>query len=117
MKGSGAFRWVTIALATSAVILATAAVAPARPALTTAPAHAASSCGVGRGQGFGYTYLTSLSVKGLGCASGRSVVKHRGGRGWRCAKKRLETSPVQYLERETCKSGSRQVVWTFTQDT
>jgi hypothetical protein len=113
MKGSGAFRWVTIALATSAVILATAAVAPARPA----PAHAASGCGVGRGQGFGYTYLTSLSVKGIGCASGRSVVKHRGGRGWKCAKQRLASSPVQYDERETCKSGSRQVQWTFTQDT
>jgi hypothetical protein len=113
MKGSGAFRWVAIALATSAVILATAAVAPARPA----SAHAASTCAVGRGQGFGYTYLTSLSVKGIGCASGRAVVKHRGGRGWKCAKKRLASSPVQYDDRETCKSGSRQVVWTFTQDT
>jgi hypothetical protein len=115
MKGSGAFRWVTIALATSVVILATAAVALASPA--SPPAHAASGCGVGHGQGFGYTYLTSLSVKGIGCASGRSVVKHRGGRGWKCAQKRLASNPVQYDARETCKSGSRQVVWTFAQDT
>jgi hypothetical protein len=85
MKGSGAFRWMTIVLATSVVVLATAAVAPASPPR----AGTASGCGVGRGQGFGYTYLTSLSVKGIGCASGRSVVKHRGGRGWRCAKQRL----------------------------
>jgi hypothetical protein len=113
MKGSGAFRWMTIVLATSVVVLATAAVAPASPPR----AGTASGCGVGRGQGFGYTYLTSLSVKGIGCASGRSVVKHRGGRGWRCAKQRLASSPVQYDDRETCKSGSRQVQWTFTQDT
>jgi hypothetical protein len=113
MKASSAVRWMAIGLATSIVALATAAVAPAN-----APrAHAASNCAVGRGQGFGYTYLTSLSVKGIGCASGRSVVKHRGGRGWSCAKRRLASSPVQYDDRETCKSGSRQVVWTFTQDT
>jgi hypothetical protein len=113
MKASGGFRWMAIVLATSVVVLATAAVAPASPP----SARAASGCAVGRGQGFGYTYLTSLSVKGIGCASGRSVVKHRGGRGWRCAKQRLATSPVQYDERETCRSGSRQVQWTYTQDT
>jgi hypothetical protein len=113
MKGSGAFRSVSIVLATAIVILATAALASANPP----SAHSASGCGVGRGQGFGYTYLTSLSVKGIGCSAGRTVVKHRGGRGWTCSKRRLDTSPVQYDERETCKSGSRQVLWTYTQDT
>ena len=113
MKRSGAFRWVATLLATAIVILATAALAPARVPI----ARAAGGCAVGRGQGFGYTYLTSLSVKGIGCSAGRTVVKHRGGRGWTCSKKRLDTSPVQFDERETCKSGSRQVLWTYTQDT
>ena len=113
MKGSGAFRWVATFLTAAIAILAMAALAPA----STPTAQAASGCGVGRGQGFGYTYLTSLSVKRIGCSAGRTVVKHRGGRGWTCSKKRLDTSPVQFDERETCKSGSRQVLWTYTQDT
>jgi hypothetical protein len=46
------------------------------------------------------------------------VVHKRGKlRGWHCSKKRLDTSPVQYDERVTCKSGRRLVKWTFTQNT
>jgi hypothetical protein len=29
----------------------------------------------------------------------------------------LDSSPVQYDARMTCKSGGKQVVWTFTQNT
>ena len=81
-------------------------------------AQAATGCNVGTGTGYGYSYLTSLSVRRTGCATGRTVVKHHGHvRGWSCQKKRLDTSPVQYDDRETCRSGARQVVWTFTQNT
>jgi hypothetical protein len=79
-------------------------------------ARAATTCGVGNGKGYGYTYLTTLTVHGTGCGTGKSVVKSRG-KGWKCSKKRLNTSPVQYQERESCKSGSRTVVWTYSQNT
>ena len=80
-------------------------------------ARAAGNCGVGSGHGYGYTYLTSLKVTRTSCATGRSVAKHHGHvKGWKCSTKRLATSPVQYESRVTCKSGSRQVVWTFSQN-
>ncbi|MGH2866854.1 MAG: hypothetical protein ACRDNK_04695 [Solirubrobacteraceae bacterium] len=81
-------------------------------------ARATTGCGVGAGKGYGYSYLTSLKVRRTSCATGRSVAKHHGRlRSWSCTKKRLDTSPVQYDDRETCHSGARQVVWTFTQNT
>jgi hypothetical protein len=81
-------------------------------------AVAATGCGVGAGTGYGYSYLTSLTVRRTSCANGRTVVKHHGHvRGWSCQKKRLDTSPVQYDDRETCHRGARRVVWTFTQNT
>jgi hypothetical protein len=81
-------------------------------------ASAAGGCGVGAGHGYGYTYLTSLKVTRTSCTTGKSVAKHHGHvNGWKCSTKRLATSPVQYESRVTCKSGSRQVVWTFSQNT
>jgi hypothetical protein len=81
-------------------------------------AQTAKTCGVGEGHGFGYSYLTSLTVQRTSCKNGRHVVHKRGKlRGWHCSKKRLDTSPVQYDERVTCKSGRRLVKWTFTQNT
>jgi hypothetical protein len=81
-------------------------------------AHAARGCGVGSGHGYGYTYLTSLTVHNTSCSTGKSVAKHHGHfPGWHCSTKRLATSPVQYDSRVTCHSGSRQVIWTFTQNT
>ena len=98
------------------VTLLLAAVASA--AAQSQTAHATRGCAVGAGTGYGYSYLTSLTVHRTSCATGRTVVKHHGHlRGWRCTKKRLDTSPVQYDDRETCGSGGRQVVWTFTQNT
>jgi hypothetical protein len=113
MKAPHELRRMRVLWATATVVLAMAAVASA----SSPTARVASGCGVGAGRGFGYTYLTSLSVKKIGCANGRSVVKHRGGKGWRCTKKRLASSSTQYDDRESCRSGSRQVVWTFTEDT
>ena len=98
---------------------ASAALLGAAVALAHQPvARTAASCGVGLGHGYGYTYLTSLKVYGTSCSTGRIVVKHHGRvSGWHCVKKRLDTSPVQYDERETCTSGARRVVWTYIQDT
>jgi hypothetical protein len=81
-------------------------------------AVAARSCSIGNYHSYGYSYLTSLSVRNTSCGTGRHVA-HRHGHisGWRCAKKRLDTSPVQYDDRETCTRGRAKVVWTFTQNT
>lgn len=98
----------------SAGVLLTASGALAQPPR----ARAAASCGVGSGHGYGYTYLTSLKVTRTSCSTGKRVVKRHGHvRGWRCSKKRLATSPVQYDDRETCSQSRRRVVWTFTQNT
>ena len=81
-------------------------------------AQAARGCGVGAGHGYGYSYLTSLSVTRTSCATGRYVAKHHGHvAGWRCSRTRLDTSPVQYDERVACRSGTRRVTWTYTQNT
>jgi uncharacterized membrane protein len=107
-------RWVrsiaVLAGASAALLGTTAAVAHQSVART------ATTCGVGNGKGYGYTYLTTLAVHGTSCGAGKSVVKSRG-KGWKCAKKRLNTSPVQYEERQSCTSGSRSVVWTYSQNT
>jgi hypothetical protein len=102
----------SILLVASLTVLALASTATGSPV-----AQAAKSCGVGTEHGFGYTYLTSLNVSRTSCKTGRRVAKHHGHvRGWRCHTKRLDASPVQYDSRVTCKSGRRQVKWTFTQD-
>jgi hypothetical protein len=81
-------------------------------------AHAAASCGVGNGLGYGYSYLTSLSVSHISCATGRLVAKHHGHViGWRCSKRILDRSPVQYDARVRCTRGVRTVIWTYTQNT
>jgi hypothetical protein len=81
-------------------------------------ARAAASCGVGKGRGLGYTYVTSITVRATNCVTGKNVVKHHGHvSGWRCTTKRLATSLTQYEARETCTSGSRRVVWNYSQNT
>jgi hypothetical protein len=81
-------------------------------------ARAAANCGVGSGRSLGYTYVTSLTVRGTSCSTGKNLAKHHGHvSGWSCKNKRLATNPVQYQGRETCTSGSRRVVWTYSQNT
>lgn len=81
-------------------------------------AHAAGKCGVGSGRGYGYSYLTYLWVYRTSCANGSYLAKKHGRvSGWRCSKKILDRSPVQYDAKVTCNSGGRQVQWTFTQNT
>jgi hypothetical protein len=83
-----------------------------------AVARVAKACSVGSGQGFGYTYLTSLTQSGTSCSTATSLARAHGRKsGWHCGVKRLATSPIQYQDRETCTSGTRRVVWVFTQNT
>jgi hypothetical protein len=103
-----------IVLLTATAALFASAVAIAREPV----ARSAGSCTFGAGYPYGYTYAISLSVKNTTCATGRNVVKHHGKvSGWRCAKKRLQTSSIQYTDRETCTSGTRRVQWVFSQNT
>jgi hypothetical protein len=101
-----------------ALVISTAALS-AGTALARSPvAHVAGSCSVGSGLGYGYTYLTSLTVHRTSCGNGRHLAKKHGHvAGWSCSKHRLSTSSIQYQDRETCTSGSRKVVWTFSQNT
>jgi hypothetical protein len=81
-------------------------------------AHATGKCSYGNGRSYGYSYLTFLWVFRTSCANGRTIAhKHGHVRGWRCTKKILDRAPVQYDAQVTCKSGSRQVQWKFTQNT
>jgi hypothetical protein len=99
-----------------AAILAYSAPAFASP--QTVPARIASACNVGSGEGYGYAYLTSLSVERTSCATGKSLVRHKGKLpGWHCSRKVLDRSPVQYDARESCSSGDRRVTYGFTENT
>lgn len=80
-------------------------------------ARAAGTCGVGAGRGYGYSYLTWLWVYRTSCSTGRSLAKHHGHvSGWRCSRRILDSSPVQYDAKVTCSSGHRKVQWTFTEN-
>jgi hypothetical protein len=81
-------------------------------------AHAAKTCGVGSGRGYGYSYLTWLWTYRTSCSAGKSLAKKHGhARGWSCHRKVLDHSPVQYDAKVTCKSGGREIAWTYTQNT
>jgi hypothetical protein len=101
----------------TALLTSMGALLVASVAFAHAPAaHAAASCG-GTGRNVdGYTYLSSLTVSHTSCSTGRNVVKHHGHlSGWHCSKK-TQTSSIQVQGRETCKSGRKSVVWTYTQN-
>lgn len=100
------------------VLLAVSLVALAGTAGASGPrAHSAGTCHVGNSRGYGYSYLTWLWVNRTSCATGRNVAKHHGHlNGWHCKKHTIDNSPVQYDAKVTCKSGRRQVQWTYTQN-
>jgi hypothetical protein len=107
-------RWVrsmTVLVGASAALFGGAVATAHQPV-----AHAAGHCSVGSGRGYGYTYLEVLTVQGTSCSTGKSIAKAHG-RGWSCTKKRLSTSSVQYVEKESCSSGSRRAQWTYSQNT
>lgn len=96
------------------MILLAAATAGAQPP----QAHVATTCSVGTGHGFGYTYLDKLTVTRTSCGTGKAVAKSHGHtRGWRCSTRRLQSSPIQYVDQVSCTSRSSRVVYVFTQNT
>jgi hypothetical protein len=100
------------------LVVAVAAVLMAGSASGRSVAHTAGTCSVGSGRGYGYSYLTYLWVYKTNCSTGRNVARHHGHvKGWGCKKKILDRSPVQYDAKVTCRSGKRQVQWTYTQNT
>jgi hypothetical protein len=102
---------------------ATGAAAPA-------PARAATTCSVPKYPGSGY--FTSLSVKKVGCATGRKLAlrwyacrTQDGGIKGHCARHVLgfsctevrQSIPTEFDARVTCRRGGRRIVHTYQQDT
>lgn len=107
------FRSMALLLVCAGALMTTAVAFAHAPA-----ARVARSCNVGMGYGYGYTYLTSLNVTHTSCSNGKYIAgRHGHVGGWQCNKTRQATSPLQYQDRETCNSGRRRVVWTFSQNT
>ncbi|MGH3411763.1 MAG: hypothetical protein ACRDPH_01615 [Marmoricola sp.] len=80
--------------------------------------HSTRSCSTQWTNQHGYSYLYRLSVRGTSCSAGTTLAaRHGREHGWSCHKKRLATSPVQYMDRETCTSGRRTVSWEFSHNT
>jgi hypothetical protein len=118
-----------LALAVLALATAGTAAAAGSP-----QAHAAKSCTLSsyEQRHLGASYVTSLSVKGTTCASGKSLVRafnacrHSSGgarghckrtvSGYKCSESRSGIK-VQYDSRTACVNGSRKVNFTYTQNT
>jgi hypothetical protein len=100
---------IVASLAVLAIVSATSAAQPR--------AQAARTCFY-RTHNYGYSYLTYLAVRNTSCTTGRYVAhKHGHVSGWSCHKRITAKGPVQYDASVTCKSGRRQVVWSFAQNT
>lgn len=117
-----------------AVVATLALLVAALPALSAAaPQRAATkTCSVkGKERKLGTTYVTKLSVKGTSCANGEKLVKAfhkcRLGKsetarcarvsGYRCSERRFNVGPLSYDSNVTCKSSTRSVKHTYTQNT
>lgn len=119
-------------------IISSSCVAAGLAALAIAPAGsaaAATKCSVkGKEQKLGTTYVTTLKVTGVSCATGESVVKafhacrHKKGvagrcatkvKGYSCTEKRPAAlkGPVSYDGDVTCKRGTKRVVFHYQQNT
>jgi len=115
---------IRIACITAALLaVCCAGTAPAEPVAT-----ASASCSPPRYPGSGY--FTSLSVKRVGCATGRKVTlahyrcRTRNGRRGRCHRPVLRyrcsetrtTIATEINGRVTCRRGARRVVYTYQQN-
>lgn len=95
-------------------------------------AASAASCRVeGQERKFGPTYVTKITVTGVSCVSAKRLVRAyykcriaNGGKDGRCRRVRGYTCTerrrgirTQFDATATCKSGSRRVVHTYTQNT
>jgi hypothetical protein len=111
------FRWSNRAL-TALLAILVVAVAASGAGARVPLARSAATCHLSNSRSYGYTYLTWLWVNRTSCGVGAAVARHHGHqRGWRCTRKVLARSPVQYQAKETCTGGQRTVAWTFTQNT
>lgn len=101
-----------------------------------APSAHAKSCGLSKAeQGgskpstLGPTYVNGLSAKKTSCGKAKGVVKAyhacRGSKtscskkvkGYSCAQKKLDSSPIQYQARVTCSKGAKRVTHVYSQNT
>src|SRR3954468_18167681 len=112
---------------------AIAAIAVAVPACAHAgqSARTASTCSIsGKERKLGATYVTSVTASGVACSKAVTFVKayhscrHKHGAAGHCAKlqgytctERRESIPTQFDAVATCRSGSRKIVQTYTQNT
>jgi len=111
---------------------AVAALCAAAVAVSASPA-AAKSCDVGNTRSYGTTYVVAITVSGVSCSKGKSVIRayHRcraqhGGRNGRCPNRvmrfrcregaRQSVPGVQYSTKVTCRRGGRKIVSTYTQN-
>lgn len=110
---------------TGALVAAASALALSAPGAAAGDdtVTAAGKCRLSSSQqrNLGPSYVTSLSVRGVSCRTGRSKVKtyHRNRgrvRGWSCSRRTLSNSRYQYDARVTCRRGGKRVVWTYTQN-
>ena len=97
-------------------------VAVARPATA-----AAKSCSVGNSRAYNTTYVIKITVTGVSCSAGKSLIRSyhtcRPGRsgkcarikGYRCTERRYNKSPQSYDSDVKCTRGSTRVAHTYTQ--
>ena len=114
-------------------LLALLAVLPAAPAAAAATKSCAQAL-KGKERRLGTTYVTKVSVRGVSCSTGFSVVKafhacrHERGRagtcssrvkGYTCTERRPASlkGPVSYDGDVTCTNGTRRVVHHYQQNT
>jgi hypothetical protein len=116
-----------------AVIAAAITTATATAAATQPTAHAARTCSISQYYyTLGPTYVESLSVSGVSCATGLKVVKgyykcriSSGGKrgychskvlGFKCSEKR-SSGPYQFIAKVRCTKGREVVSHTYSQNT
>jgi hypothetical protein len=113
------------------VLAAIAAVAALAPAASAAgpDATASKGCDIGTGRGYGTTYVTSISVRGTSCRSGKRLIRSFHGcrpgksgrcgrvRGYSCSERRFDKIRTQYSSRVTCRDGGKVVKHTYQQNT
>ena len=121
-----------IRLAISALALCMILASTAAASGPTATASKTCKLSLNQQRHSGATYLVQLSVSGVSCSTGLKVEKafqscrkstagHRTCKrrvlGYKCAQKVLDSSRTQYDAKVTCTSGSRKVVFIYTQNT
>jgi hypothetical protein len=125
-------RAFTIFLAAAAIAIAACGSATAAgPAAAGPTASAAKNCSIGGDtRKLGASYVTKLSVGGISCATGKSLVRnyhacrrsHGGARGhcgavsgYRCTERRPISSRFEFDAHATCTRGSRFFSQNYTQ--